>query len=298
MHPFTPPYTPYTPLYLLTHPCSLLHPATPRCTGKTFLGEAGAKLGKELLAAKRAGFPILMLHENDPAKHGCEFSVFFDGRTPSDLMQEGIYSALALALYPGEFQATSVALAALALGATEVSPSARLKARIIDKCNKRKGGTDTQQVHIVPSGKKAQAVSRRSRFSRGHDFSCKSAAVEPTTSDLSTNLEMAAVTRRTSSWLARSPSTLADLAGGDGGDGGGMDDGRGGGEGAWGGGDGGGGDGGDGGGCGGGGGGDEGAGVGGGGEGNEGGGCGGGIGGGEGEESSGEGFPSSRVERI
>ena len=222
MHPFTPPYTPYTPLYFIKHPCSLLHPAAPRCTGKTFLGEAGAKLGKELLAAKRAGFPILMLHENDPAKHGCEFSVFFDGRTPSDLMQEGIYSALALALYPGEFQATSVALAALALGATEVSPWARLKAWIIDKCcDKRKGGTDTQQVHIVPSGQEAQAVSRRSRFS----YRGKSAAAEPTTSELSTNLEMAAATRRISSLLARqarpstpsdelagSPSTLADLA--------------------------------------------------------------------------------------
>ena len=49
-----------------------------------------------------------MLHENDPAKHGCEFGVFFDGRTPTELMQEGIYTALALALYPGEFQATSI----------------------------------------------------------------------------------------------------------------------------------------------------------------------------------------------
>ena len=152
-------------MHLLTHPCSLLHPATPRCTGKTFLGEAGAKLGKELLAAKRAGFPILMLHENNPAKHGCEFSVFFDGRTPSDLMQEGIYSALALALYPGEFQATSVALAALALGATEISPWVRLKARILDKCNTRKGGTDAQQDQTVPSGQKAQVVSSRLRLS-------------------------------------------------------------------------------------------------------------------------------------
>ena len=99
-----------------------------------------------------------MLHENGPAKHGCELSVFFDGRTPSDLMQEGIYTALALALYPGEFQATSVALAALALGATEVSPWARLNARIIDKCNRRKGGTDAQQVHIVPSGQKSPSM--------------------------------------------------------------------------------------------------------------------------------------------
>ena len=85
--------TPLHPRIFLTHLIfshTPLLPVTPRCTpctGKTFLGEAGAKLGKELLAAKRAGFPILMLHENDPAKHGCEFNVFFDGRTPSELMQ-------------------------------------------------------------------------------------------------------------------------------------------------------------------------------------------------------------------
>ena len=183
----TPPYTPYTPLHLLTHPSPCLHPAAPRCTGKTFLGEAGAKLGKELLAAKRAGFPILMLHENDPAKHGCEFSIFFDGRTPSDLMQEGIYSALALALYPGEFQATSVALAALALGATEAGPWARLNARILDKCNERKGSFDAHQVHIVEAGQGAQALSRRSLASRRR----KPAAAEPSTLELPTAPEIA-----------------------------------------------------------------------------------------------------------
>ena len=155
-----------------------------------------------------------MLHENNPAKHGCEFSVFFDGRTPSDLMQEGIYSALALALYPGEFQATSVALAALALGATEVSPWVHLKARILDKCNKRKGVTDAQQGHTVPSGQTVQVVSSRSRLS----CRSKSAAAEPTNTELSTNLEMAAATRRTSSllpWQAQPstpPNDLADLA--------------------------------------------------------------------------------------
>ena len=56
-------------------------------TGETYLGEAGARLAEELLAAKKEDFRILMLHENDPAKHGCEFGVFFDGRTPSELMQ-------------------------------------------------------------------------------------------------------------------------------------------------------------------------------------------------------------------
>ena len=236
--PYPTPRAPRTPLISLTHPyifsltrALCLHPAALRCTGKTFLGEAGAKLGKELLAAKRAGFPILMLHENDPAKHGCEFSVFFDGRTPTDLMQQGIYSALALALYPGEFQATSVACAALALGAMEGSPWVRLKAWIIDKCSTRKGGIDAQQDQTVLSGQKApEAGSRRRRLS----YHRKSAAAESTTSEisalelssseLSTNLEMVVATRRT--WrgqaqqaqlstppdaLARSPSTLVDL---------------------------------------------------------------------------------------
>ena len=95
MQPSLPPHTPSTPSTapstpdtFLTHPCPLFDPAAPRCAGETYLGEAGAKLGKEVLAAKKAGFPIIMLHENDPAKHGCEFGVFFDGRTPSELLKE------------------------------------------------------------------------------------------------------------------------------------------------------------------------------------------------------------------
>ena len=118
-----------------------MHPLT----GKTFRGTKGELLGKEMLAAKKAGFPIVMLHENDPAKHGCEFSVFFDGRTPSELLESGIYTALALALYPGEFHTVSVALAALALGATRGSPWARLKARLLDK----REGPVAQRSHII-----------------------------------------------------------------------------------------------------------------------------------------------------
>ena len=59
-----------------------------------------------------------MVHENDDARGGCAFGIFFDGRTPEDLKQGGIYSDLALALYSASFWPVSVALVAGVLGAT------------------------------------------------------------------------------------------------------------------------------------------------------------------------------------
>ena len=103
-----------------------------------------------MLAAKKAGFPIIMLHENDPAKHGCEFGVFFDGRTPPELLKEGIYTALALALYPGDFQATSFALAALVLGASESGVWSRFKARVIEKISRRKWIFFPKKDNVAP----------------------------------------------------------------------------------------------------------------------------------------------------
>ena len=46
-----------------------------------------------------------------------QFSIFFDGRTPADLLTGGIYTALANALLPGPFKPVSIAHVALALGA-------------------------------------------------------------------------------------------------------------------------------------------------------------------------------------
>ena len=60
-----------------------------------------------------------MAHENDEARGGCAFGIFFDGRTPEDLLKGGIYSDLALALYSGPFFPVSVALVAGVLGAAD-----------------------------------------------------------------------------------------------------------------------------------------------------------------------------------
>ena len=49
-----------------------------------------------------------------------QFGIFFDGRTPEDLKQGGLYSDLALALYSGAFWPVSVALVAKAMGAKEM----------------------------------------------------------------------------------------------------------------------------------------------------------------------------------
>jgi len=81
---------------------------------QTYLGEAGERLVDELRGATADGskVKVIMVHENDAARGGCDFGIFFDGRTPQDLLKDGIYNALALALYPGPFWPVSVALVA------------------------------------------------------------------------------------------------------------------------------------------------------------------------------------------
>lgn len=41
------------------------------------------------------GLPLVMVHENDPERGGCEFSEFFK-TTPEDLLHNGIYKKLAV----------------------------------------------------------------------------------------------------------------------------------------------------------------------------------------------------------
>jgi len=84
---------------------------------ETWVGAAGEALAKEVRAARAVGMRIVMLHENDMEHGGCEFGRFFT-TTPGDLIQGGLYSALAFALYPGPYLPVSIALVAGALGAT------------------------------------------------------------------------------------------------------------------------------------------------------------------------------------
>ena len=82
---------------------------------KTFLGPEGEAFAEEVRQLCSL-IPIVMLHENDPARDGCEFSNFFQ-TTPADLIDDGLYNTLALAMYIGEHRRVSLKLAAMAFGA-------------------------------------------------------------------------------------------------------------------------------------------------------------------------------------
>ena len=92
---------------------------------RTYLDTAGKTFAEELRSARAAGVKVLTVHENDQERGGCEFCMFFDGRTPQDLVEGGIYDALAVALYSGQFWPVSAALAAKGLGAITAAGSRR-----------------------------------------------------------------------------------------------------------------------------------------------------------------------------
>ena len=86
----------------------------------TFVGLAGVRLARQVRLARRQGFPIVMLHENDVARGGCIFGRFFQ-TTPSDLIADGLYKTIATAMHSGPHREVSHALAARALGAKPLS---------------------------------------------------------------------------------------------------------------------------------------------------------------------------------
>ena len=67
---------------------------------QTYLNAEGDRLAEELRRARAAGskIEIVMVHENDQERGGCEFGIFFDGRTPRDLLDSGVYNVRPLPL--------------------------------------------------------------------------------------------------------------------------------------------------------------------------------------------------------
>lgn len=84
---------------------------------QTFVGEAGDRLAHEIRIAMGANVPIVLVHENDPTRGGCEFAYFFQ-TTPEDLIRDGLYKKLAVAFFAEPLREVSLALLAKALGAT------------------------------------------------------------------------------------------------------------------------------------------------------------------------------------
>jgi len=93
---------------------------------RTFLGEEGARLADLIRTALQENRRILLVHENDPERDGCEFGRFFQ-TTPDDLIQRGIYKTVAVALHTEPYRSVSYALAAQALGAVEIAQGGQVR---------------------------------------------------------------------------------------------------------------------------------------------------------------------------
>jgi len=85
---------------------------------KTFTGEAGLRFAEQVRQMRKQNVPCLMIHENDPERNGCEFGTFFT-TTPQDLIDNGIYSALAVNFSWGVHRQVSLGIAAKAIGAVK-----------------------------------------------------------------------------------------------------------------------------------------------------------------------------------
>jgi len=91
---------------------------------ETFVDKAGAALALEVQQALDRDVDIVMLHENEERKGGCEFGHLFKS-TPKELVSAGLYGPIALAMYAMPHRVVSLALAAQALGATASARKAR-----------------------------------------------------------------------------------------------------------------------------------------------------------------------------
>jgi len=98
-------------------------------------GEASATLGSELMMAMSLDIHVLVVHEmpgggGQEARFGCEFGAFFscaDGTTPTELLQRGIYSSVAVPLKGGPWRKASMMLLGIALGMSKDDVEAATK---------------------------------------------------------------------------------------------------------------------------------------------------------------------------
>ena len=66
----------------------------------TFADEDGLRLAEQVRLAMASELPIVLPHEHDPIKSGCQFERFFT-TTPPDLIRDGLFKKLALPCFPG-----------------------------------------------------------------------------------------------------------------------------------------------------------------------------------------------------
>lgn len=139
----------------------------------------GAALADEVRLARAANFPIVMCHENDAARDGCNFARFF-ATTPEDLIAAGLYSALAIPLMEGEdHRRVSIKLCAKAMGAIAVrrrtSASESYQARLQESARK----ISRLSVRVSHRSSRALALPRSSQRESRSLSTIASAGSEP-----------------------------------------------------------------------------------------------------------------------
>ena len=92
---------------------------------QTFVGAMGDALAQQVRETRAAGVGVVLAHENDVSKGGGPFARLFQ-TTPKDLVDDGLYHDIAIALYDGPHRAIGVAMLGQALGARSQIGSSRL----------------------------------------------------------------------------------------------------------------------------------------------------------------------------
>jgi len=106
-------------------------------TSKTFEGDDGDELASEMHQILKAGVPLLLIHEVDLHRDGCEFAKFFQ-TTPASLIKAGIYGKMAIAFHRDkQYRAVSYVLTAKALGATPTKSTTKSTKYQIYKMTRR-----------------------------------------------------------------------------------------------------------------------------------------------------------------
>jgi len=150
----------------------------------TFMEKMGETLASEVRRAMASRLPIAMIHEKAIAYDGCEFATFFE-TTPKDLIDGGLYRAIAIAFMPGEAH-RSVSRALLAknhLGARVVSNRgfmrnrssncSRSKSERSVSCRASRVVVRSSSAHLPRQSQSRAASERKSSFTTGKHFSGK-----------------------------------------------------------------------------------------------------------------------------
>ena len=82
----------------------------------TFQGDAGDELFDEVAKARTNGVEVVMAHECDVQRGGCNFVQFFE-TTPQKLISDGLFDKIAIACHAEPYRQMSMSLIAKALGA-------------------------------------------------------------------------------------------------------------------------------------------------------------------------------------